>query len=229
MGITRRTFVKETAATGLILMTGGFSSAFAADEESIQLLPPQVEGGKFLMQVLKARKSVRAFGPEKLPPQVYSNLLWAATGINRADGKRTSPTGWNKQEMDVYVATDEGLFLYEPKPHGLKRILKDDIRAITGTQPYVKTAPFNLIYVADFSRMAMPTKSFPTLADEEEKTFLSAAASGCIAQNVYLYCTSEGLVTTVRSLIDRPVLAKAMNLRADQRITLAQAVGYPKK
>jgi nitroreductase len=182
-----------------------------------------------LMQILKARKSVRAFGPEKLPPQVCSNLLWAAHGINRADGKRTSPTGWNKQEMDIYVATDEGLFLYEPKPHGLKRILKEDIRAVTGTQPYVKTAPVNLIYVADFSRMAMPTKSFPTLGDEEEKAFLSAAASGCIAQNVYLYCISEGLVTAVRSLIDRPALAKVMNIRADQRITLAQAVGYPKK
>jgi len=33
----------------------------------------------------------------------------------------------------------------------------------------------------------------------------------------------------VRGYVDRPVLAKTLGLRNDQRIILAQSVGYPKK
>ena len=57
----------------------------------------------------------------------------------------------------------------------------------------------------------------------------AAAHSGFISQNVYLFCASEGLATVVRESIDRPALARAMRLRPDQKITLAQTVGYPKK
>jgi hypothetical protein len=37
------------------------------------------------------------------------------------------------------------------------------------------------------------------------------------------------LATGVRASIDRPALAKAMKLRPEQKIMLAQSVGYPKK
>jgi hypothetical protein len=47
--------------------------------------------------------------------------------------------------------------------------------------------------------------------------------------DVYLYCSSEGLATGVRSWLDREVRAKRMKLRPDQRITAAQSIGYPKK
>ena len=67
------------------------------------------------------------------------------------------------------------------------------------------------------------------LAEEDVKVFCSAADTGVISQNVYLYCASEGLATVVRGLIDRPVLEQAMKLRPDQKVTLSQSVGYPKK
>jgi len=66
-------------------------------------------------------------------------------------------------------------------------------------------------------------------ATDEQKVFYSAAGTGFISQNVYLYCASEGLATVIRASIDEPTLGKAMRLRSDQRITLAQSVGYPKK
>ena len=103
----------------------------------------------------------------------------------------------------------------------LMPILKDDIRVMTGTQFYVKEAPVNLVYVADYAKAG----TSPT----EEKDLWSACDTGFIAQNVYLYCTSEGLSTVVRGLIDKPVLARVMKLRQDQKIILAQSVGYPKK
>jgi nitroreductase len=194
----------------------------AQDLGSIRLVEPQMEGGRPLMQVLKERKSSRAFSTEQLPAQVLSNMLWAAFGINRPDsGKRTAPSARNWQEIDVYVATADGLYLYEARGHLLRRVLAEDIRALTGRQPFVGEVPINLIYVADFSRMGG--------AADEDKVLYSAAGTGFISQNVYLYCASEGLATVVRGLVDRQALAKAMKLRSDQRVILAQSVGYPKK
>lgn len=211
-------------ATGLVLGLSFISSdlIFAEEPKPIQLLKPQTDGGRPLLQVLKDRKSSREFGSEKLPAQALSNLLWAAFGVNRPDsGKRTAPSAMNRQEIDIYVATDDGLYLFDAKAHLLKPVLGKDIRALTGLQPFVKEVPLNLIYVADFSRMGSVTN--------EQKEFYSAADTGFIAQNVYLYCASEGLATVVRGLVDKPALAKVMNLRMDQKITLAQSVGYPKK
>jgi nitroreductase len=188
----------------------------------VQLLEPQMDTGRPLMQVLKDRRSSRAFSTEKLPKQVLSNMLWAAFGINRPDsGKRTAPSAMNWQEIDIYVATVYGLYLYDAKAHALKPILAEDIRALTGRQPFVQDAPVNLVYVADFARMGK--------AKVDDKVFYSAAGTGFISQNVYLYCASEGLATVVRGLVDRPALVKVMRLRPDQRVILAQSVGYPKK
>jgi len=154
--------------------------------------------------------------------QVLSNLLWAAFGINRPDsGKRTAPSAVNWQEIDVYVAIAEGLYLYDAESHGLNLVLEGDIRAETGKQDFVKDAPVNLVYVADFSKMGM--------ANEEDKVFYSAADTGFIGQNVYLFCASEGLATVVRGWIDKPALAKTMKLKPDQRVMLSQTVGYPKE
>jgi SagB-type dehydrogenase family enzyme len=156
-----------------------------------------------------------------LPLQELSNLLWAANGINRPEsGKRTAPTARNWLEIDVYVALPEGLYLYEARTHVLTPVVTNDLREATGRQPFIKEAPLNLIFVADFAKMKD--------ASEENKNFYSATDTGFISQNVYLYCASQGLATVVRGMVDRPSLSKAMQLRPDQKIILAQTVGYPK-
>lgn len=194
----------------------------AQQPEEIKLLAPQPDSGKLLMQALLLRQSVREFSSEKLPLQVLSNLLWAANGVNRPDsGKRTAPSAMNVQNIDIYAATSDGLYLYDPVKHVLKLILKEDVRPDTGKQDFVKVAPLNLIYVADLSKFQRGT--------DEDKLFYSAAHVGFISQNVYLYCASTGLATVVRGMVDKEVLAKRMNLRPDQKILLAQTVGYPKK
>jgi SagB-type dehydrogenase family enzyme len=190
--------------------------------KTIQLMNPQTDGGRPLMQALKDRSTSRSFSSEKLPIQVLSNLLWAAFGINRPDsGKRTAPSAMNSQEIDIYVAAADGLYLYDAKAQLLRQVLSEDIRALTGRQPFVTEAPLNLIYVADYSRM--------TKASQEDKDLYSAVDTGFISENAYLFCASEGLATVVRGSIDRAALAKAMRLRPGQKIILAQTVGYPKK
>jgi SagB-type dehydrogenase family enzyme len=190
--------------------------------EVIELMKPQMEGGKPLMQALKERKTSRQFSTEKIPPQMLSNLLWAAFGINRPDsGKRTAPSAVNWQEIDVYIASAEGLYLYDANTHSLNLVLSEDIREATGLQPFVKDAPINLIFVADFSKMGN--------ASDNDKVLYSAADAGFISQNVYLFCASEGLGTVVRGMVDRAKLSKAMKLKDSQKIILAQTVGFPSK
>ncbi|MFA7485887.1 MAG: nitroreductase family protein, partial [Phycisphaerae bacterium] len=113
----------------------------------IELPQPRTEGGMPLMQALKQRKTSREFSDEKLPMQVLSNMLWAACGVNRPDGKRTAPTAMNQQQIDVYVSLEEGLYFYDAALNTLKLVLKEDIREATGPQPFVKGAPVNLVFV----------------------------------------------------------------------------------
>ena len=207
---------------GLAVLLASAVLASAQELKPIQLPKPQMDGGKPLMQALKERKSERAFSAEKLPLPVLGNLLWAAFGINRPDsGQRTAPSAMNRQEIDIYVAMADGLYLYDAKGNTLQPVLGQDLRAATGMQPFVTNAPVELIYVADYSRMGR--------GSDEDKNLYSGADTGFIGQNVYLFCASEGLATVVRGSVDRPALAKAMKLRPEQRIILAQTVGYPKK
>jgi len=193
----------------------------AQEMKSIKLPDPQTDKGRPLMQVLKDRKSQREFSPRELPLQALSDMLWAAFGINRPDsGGRTAPSVMHMQEIDIYVAKSDGLYLYDAKKNMLIQILAEDIRAKTGKQAFVGTAPVNLIYVADVSRMGN--------ISAEDKNFYAATDTGFISQNVYLYCASEGLATVVRGLFDRAVLEKAMKLQSNQRVILTQTVGYPK-
>ena len=219
--MSRREFLKASAVTGAILSMAP-SITLAEEPKPIQLLTPQPGSGSPLMQLLWKRKSSREFSPKPLSVEVLSNLLWAGFGINRPDGKRTAPSAMNWQETDIYVILPEGLYLYDPKANQLKLILAEDLRGLAGTQPYVKEAPVNLIYVSDYAKMG---DKIPN----ERKILSSGAHAGFISQNVYLYCASEGLATVVRGLIDIPALSKAMELRPDQKIILEQPVGYPKK
>lgn len=216
----RTSFFIPTIVWALSIMC--VTASYSDDRKAIKLPNPQTDGGRPLMQVLKDRSSSRLFNSQKIPDQILSNLLWAAFGINRPDtGKRTAPSAVNWQEIDIYVATVEGLYLYDAKTQTLEPVLSGDIRPATGKQDFVKEAPVNLIYVADFSRMGT--------AQKEDKELYSAADTGFISQNVYLYCASEGLATVVRGSIDKQTLTKIMKLRPDQKIILAQSVGYPKK
>ena len=195
------------------------SCLFAQELKPIVLPQPQTDGGGPLMQALKDRKTTREFAPDKLPLQLLSNLLWAAFGVNRPDGKRTAPSAVNWQEIDIYVAMAEGLYRYDARANRLEPVLAQDIRRATGTQPFVATAPLDLIYVADLAKV----RSAP------DTELLTAADTGFIGQNVYLFCASENLATVVRGSVNRAALARVMKLRPRQKIMLAQTVGYPAK
>jgi SagB-type dehydrogenase family enzyme len=202
---------------GVMLM----SNAVLA-QDAIALPPPQITGTVSLLQALRSRRSSREFSPRPLPLDVLSTLLWSAFGINRPDsGGRTAPSAHNWQEIEVYVALPDAAYRYDARDHALQKVVANDLRAATGMQDFVATAPLNLVYVADFGKMVD--------ASGEDRTFYGSADAGFIAQNAYLYCAAAGLACVVRGLVDRRKLAAALQLRIDQRIILAQTVGYPKQ
>jgi SagB-type dehydrogenase family enzyme len=203
-----------------VMMMSMMGTGHAQDTGAMRLPPPETSGGMPLMQALKARHSTREFAAKPLSPQVLSNLLWAASGVNRPHtGQRTAPSAHDWREIDVYVTTAEGAYRYDPPSHTLKRVATGDIRPLAGVQDFVASVPLNLVYVADLDRMSG--------ASAEDKAFYSATDAGFIAQNVYLYCASAGLGVVVRGLVDREALGAALGLGKHQRVILAQSVGYP--
>jgi nitroreductase len=181
--------------------------------QDIKLPAPEITGGMPLMEALSKRQTSRDFSPKELDKQTLSNLLWAANGFNRED-KRTAPTASDRQELDLYVAMSSGLYFYDAKTNRLIQKSKDDIRALTGMQDFVATAPVNLLIVADTEKQT-----------KKDRNYMN---SGYISQNIYLFCTSEGLSTVARAMFDGPALGKALNLPAKQIVILTQTVGYPK-
>lgn len=205
--------MKKTAIT---IFAALFATAIMAQD--IDLPSPRRTGGMPLMEALARRRSSREFDGRALPRQTLSDLLWAAWGYNRPD-KRTAPSSRDKQEIELYVAMQDGLYLYDAEDNRLLMVSDKDLRAMTGTQPFVAKAPLNIIYVC---RKQMITDKTP-----DELIAATYANTGFIAQNVYLFCASESLATVVRAMVDREKLAEAMRLPDHSMVTLVQSVGYP--
>ena len=186
--------------------------------QDIMLPAPRKDGGKPLMEVLSNRRSLREISDTPLSEQTLSDLLWAAAGVNRPDGRRTAPTAMNMQEIDIYVYTAEAVYLYLPQEHILKHLLTGAFRAETVRQPFAQQAPVLLLYVANYERMKR--------LDQQGKDFYGATDTGFISQNVYLFCAQEGLNTVVLGMIDRD--AAKNRLGFDGTPQLGQPVGYLK-
>lgn len=186
---------------------------------SIALPPPARNGGLPLMEALAKRHSSREFATDALPVQLLSDLLWAAYGVSREGGGRTAPSALNCQEVDVFVALPAGAYRYDAAAHALRLVAGSDLRSITGYQDFVDAAALDLVFVADHARMGMVPVA-------QRESYASAAA-GAIAQNVYLFCAGNDLVTVIRAWIDRAAIADALGLTHDQQVLLAQTVGYP--
>ena len=213
---------RRQASAGLLsaAVLAGTTGLAIGETTTMQLPPPKTSGGMPLMQALKLRHSTREYADRPLPPQVLSDLLWAAFGINRPSGDRTAPYWRHIMVIDVYAAMADGVWFYDPKAHALQQHSQADIRAATGMQDFVGGAPLNLVYVAHGERMH-------DVAPADRRLYASVDA-GFVGQNVYLFCASEGLASVFRGAVDYKKLEKAMQLPAEQFVTFAQTVGYPK-
>lgn len=232
--ISRRSFLRNLSVFSLMALAGSSlleacSPPLAAPTTAPTALPPAkpttapaAASPASVLEALKNRKSTNAFQPQPLSKEKLLDLLWAAWGINRPDsGKRTAPTAMNAQEIDIYVLLPEGVYVYDAKGNQLAPVLAQDLRTKATTQGFMKEAPVHLLFVADYAKF----RAIP----QPQKELFSAAHTGFIGQNVYLYCASQGLGAHFYASIDRAALKDSLKLREDQAIVFAQAVGYPKE
>jgi nitroreductase len=226
--MNRRTFLKTLPALGVL---AGTSSAFAQELQTITLPKPQTEGGKSVLAALKERRTTRNISPEKLPPQVLSNLLWAAFGVNREKGPfaggtgRTAASASNSQEIDLYVALPEGVYIYEANSHRLMPVVAGDYRRRSGRRAAAR-APVNIFFVVDIAKYKKAPFQEPGLKDPEVQKSYYYVATGLIASNIYLFAASQGLAAHFHNC-DKKNTHREFKLRPEQRVLFAQTVGYP--
>ena len=233
--MNRRTFVKTLPALAVLAGTAA-GSAQNSTKPGQELMPitlpkPETDGGKSVLAALKERKTTRNISPRELPPQVLANLLWAAFGVNRERGSfakpgRTAASASNSQEIDLYVALPDAVYLYEATAHRLAPVVAGDFRSRAGRRP-AASAPVTIFYVVDLSRYDTgPGQPDRRIGEPEVQKSYYYTDTGLIAGNVYLFAASQGLAAWFHNC-NKDAAAKDFRLRSEQRVLFAQTVGYP--
>jgi len=207
---------KQILTTALLV----FMFVGCTAQTTIKLPEPQKTGGMPLMEALNNRKTQRNFSERELSQQQLSNLLWAATGVNREDGRMTAPTASNHQQMVIFVALKNGVYQYFPQTHELKLHLAGDHRLVFARQQPTFNAPVLLAFVSDWDKMTR-------YDNDETKKKYSKTDAGNISQNVYLYCASEGMATVAIGNFDAELFSKTLKLGSNYYPVINQAVRFP--
>ncbi|MDR1407391.1 MAG: SagB/ThcOx family dehydrogenase [Tannerella sp.] len=196
--------------------------ASAQGLQPVKLNAPDKTRGAATMKALSDRHSDRVYDEKDLSIKDLSDLLWAANGINRPDGKRTAPSAMDKREIDVYLICKDGAYLYDAQEHSLKPIAAGDHRgAVAGGQDFVKAAPVSIVTVIDLAKLGDPTL--------ENTRLIGAVDAGIVTQNIDIFCAGVGLSTVPRATMDKDALRKILKLRDTQLPIMNNPVGYPKK
>jgi nitroreductase len=203
------------------------------DLPPITLLEPVFERCTTVFEALKMRRTTRSISDKKVSLQILSDILWAAQGVNRVQGPfkgpgRTAGSASNSQEICVYVAREEGTYLYEPGSHKLTPVLAGDSRALAigpGQMLAGANGPIRLIYVVDIDRFKSAGFPEPGLYDPEIQKSYYFVDTGLIAQNVYLTTASLGLVSWFHNC-NKAELAKVLRLKPQQKALFGHTIGY---
>ncbi|MBQ0080515.1 MAG: SagB/ThcOx family dehydrogenase [Alistipes sp.] len=188
-----------------------------ADEK---LPAPSQKRGTDIMTALQARRSIRTYSERILSKQDLSDVLWAAQGVNRPEeGKLTSPTARNRQEIIIYVFTKKGISKYDKTNHSLIDIRKGDYReAVAGNQKRFATAPLFLVMIASTTQFG--NKSAHALE-------MMAADAGIVSENINLFAAATGLCTVTRGIMDKKKVLSILNLDDSFNCILNNPIGYP--
>lgn len=221
-------------ACGALLLAacGGTQTQQAADKApetrtpvrcdiEIALVKPDPMAGMSINEALQNRRSWREYAPETLSLEELSGVLWAAAGINRpADNHLTAPSALALYPIRVYAFLDGGVYRYDAGTNRLVRVAEGDCRRLAGVQPFVYTAPLNLVYVADVS--VYEGRNIPA----DHVRYLCGQDAAGYAENVNLYTAGHGLKSITRGSTPEAELLAALGLDpARYFVALAQTVG----
>ncbi len=195
-------------------------TAVSYDAE-IALLRPDSVGGQTINEALWNRCSSREFAADPLSLEELSGVLWAAAGINRPENDRlTAPSALALYPVRVYAFLPGGVYSYDARAQKLVRVVEGDHRELAGMQPFVKTAPLSIVYMAD--RSVYDGRNIPA----EHVRYLCGQDAAGYAENVNLYAAGSGLKAITRGSAPEKVLLDLLGLDAERYFfALAQSVG----
>lgn len=198
----------------------------AQELASIELSPPDKTRGLPFMQALAVKASATEWSSQELSAQDLSDLLWAANGLNRPeDNKTTASSALNAHDVDIFVITKDGVFVYDFKNHILSAIRAGDFRheIITRRNDESSTTPeaaIQILLVSDADRFRMGS---PDMRYE-----WGALDAGIMSQNISLFCAATGLKTRPRVSMDKDKIKQLLTLKETQHVFLNHPVGYAK-
>jgi nitroreductase len=192
--------------TGVIMAGFMASSAMAAD---IKLPDPDKTNKTMLISALENRHSDREFSDKEVDIQTLSTILWAAYGVNRADGKRTIPTALDKKDLNIYVFNKSGIWLYDADENSLKQQSDKNYLDLFRLQDYMNHVSTVLVYTGSMEDYAI-------------------MHAGSAYQNVELYVAASDIASIVRGYFEKDKVAEALNLPEDERVIISQAIGWKK-
>lgn len=188
--------------------------------QDINLPKPIKTGGLPLMDALNKRQSTDNFKEKELTHQDLSNLLWAANGINRDNGKKTAPSAMNTQDVDVYVALESGVYKYDAAELKLVFVSSEDCRSLAQSPKNTTLPPCMLYLVADISK-------YPQQMPAEHASSMSRIDIGIVSQNISIFCAAMELGTRPRASMKQEELRKILKLTDKQLLLLNHPIGYP--
>lgn len=197
--------------------------------EVVQLPEPQLNEGTTLAEAIQNRKTDRTFSDRELPPQILSNLLWAANGINRPEsGKRTVPAAIAKYAIRLYVLTAKGAYLHDYQKNTLTLVNEKDLRVYAeGRGTMGPAAGAVILMVADMDTFQKGSPAGRPAIPREKSTLWIGYESGSIGQDIYLYCASAGLHAVCCASLNEAELTTALDLNGSLKPIMDVIVGYP--
>lgn len=158
--------------------------------EELPLPSPSLDGALSLEAALSNRRSIRQYTDQPLAWEAIAQLLWSAQGVSDPSNKRTAPSAGALYPLELYVATAEGLFHYQPVRHTVLVAGEEDLRPALHRaalqQSAVLQAPAVFVIAAVYARTAVK------YGLERSPRYVHMEV-GHAAQNLLLQATALGL------------------------------------
>jgi SagB-type dehydrogenase family enzyme len=203
--------------------------------ERIELPVPDVNEGPGLWEVLRTRRSVRAYTQDPMSLDDLSQILWATQGLTASVGDlglRTSPSAGALYPIETYLSVNRvetlqpGLYHYDVEKHALEKLregdFSGDVKAGALDQQIAERAQVVFIWSAVFQR-----SKWKYLQRAYRYVFLDAAH---IAQNLALAAQGLGLGSCQIGALYDDDLNRLLDLNPkDESVIYMSSVGKPRR
>ncbi|MBF0406637.1 MAG: nitroreductase family protein [Candidatus Riflebacteria bacterium] len=221
-GNSRAFFSLFSAALFVALFLFAADGMAFSQTKDISLVKPSDNWGSDLGSALYARKSSRAFSEKKIGTDELTKIFWAAAGINRENGKRTSPVPRGFNFIKMYYLSREGNYRYEASASALVHVSDEMIIEKVSPQPWIASTSAIIVYVAELNEYKHDTP-------KDDKLKMAYVTSGCMAQNVYLAVASMKMGACIVFGFTPDVLKTALSLKEDEVPLFIQPFGFLEK